>query len=162
MRLEICQSSFANVRGTSSARVSLSFWYQIQIGWASMGMYTELHYNAKLIDNAPDNVLAVLQFMVEGGEEPSTPNHELFSASRWRYMLRCDSCYFDADTRSTLRWDEDTEGWYLCIRCNLKNYENEIEKFVAWVRPFVDKEPGDFLGFIRYQETEQPTLLFAT
>lgn len=127
-----------------------------------MGTYTEFHYNAELRRDIPEDIRAILDFMVGNREdEPTTkPEHPLFSASRWRFMLRCDSYYFDADTHSTLR-DDEQGGAYLCIRCNLKNYDDEIEKFCEWVRPYIDKHEGEFLGFSRYEETETPTLIFA-
>jgi len=74
-------------------------------------------------------------------------------------MLNCGSYYFDADTISTIRKDDITQQWTLCIRCNLKNYDDEIEKFLDWIHPYLDKQEGDFLGFYRYEETEQPTLI---
>ena len=128
-----------------------------------MGMYTEFHYNAELKQDIPEEVRAVLEFMVGNlDQEPSTPDHPLFAeGTRWRFMLRCDSYYFDADTHSTLR-DDRQGGSYLCIRCNLQNYADEIEKFCDWVRPYIDKFEGEFLGFSRYEETETPTLIFAT
>ena len=126
-----------------------------------MGMYTEFHYNAELKRDIPDDVRAVLDFMVGNrDDEPATPDHPLFGDTRWRFMLRCDSYYFDADTNSTLR-DDRQGGAYLCIRCNLKSYGDEIKKFCEWVRPYIDKYEGEFLGFSRYEETETPTLIFA-
>jgi hypothetical protein len=50
--------------------------------------------------------------------------------------------------------------WYLCIRCNFKNYSNEIKHFCDWIYPYLSKFPGDFLGFTRYEETEMPTLIY--
>ena len=128
-----------------------------------MGMYTEFHYNAELKRDIPDDVRQVLEFMVGDREqEPATPEHSLFTEeTRWRFMLCGDSYYFDADTYSTLR-DDKQGGTYLCIRCNLKNYDGEIEKFCEWLRPYIDKCGGEFLGFSRYEESEQPTLIFAT
>lgn len=125
-----------------------------------MGMYTEFHFNTELKTDTTPEVLDVLRFMVgDVEEEPPTPDAPLFSTDRWRHMLRMDSYYFSADTHSTLRHDHQG-GWYLCIRCNLKNYCGEIEKFVEWIRPYLDKLPGEFLGFYRYEESETPTLVY--
>ena len=71
-----------------------------------------------------------------------------------------DSYYFDADTHSTLRFDDISDSYRLCIRCNLKNYSDEIQKFIDWIIPFLDKYEGEFLGFYRYEETEVPTLVY--
>lgn len=126
-----------------------------------MGMYTEFHFNTELKRDIPDEIRAVLDYMVGNrDDEPATPEHPLFCTTRWRMMLRSGSYYFDADTHSTLR-DDEQGGSYLCIRCNLKNHDDEIEKFCDWVRPYIDKCDGDFLGFSRYEATETPTLIFA-
>ena len=126
-----------------------------------MGMYTEFHYNAEVKRDIPQDAKAILDYMVLNTfDEPPTPDHPLFDTARWRLMLRCDSAYFDAETYSTFR-DSDGRGLFLCIRCNLKNYDNEIEKFCDWIRPYIDKQDGDFLGFSRYEEDEQPTLIYA-
>jgi len=127
-----------------------------------MGMYTEIHFNAELRKDTPADVLAVLHFMLgdEGAGEPEKmPEHPLFGDTRWRFMLRCDSYYFDADTHSTLRFDDIAGAHYLCIRSNVKNYSGEIDLFVDWITPYLDKHEGDFLGFKRYEEDEWPTLI---
>ena len=125
-----------------------------------MGMYTELHFNAELRRDTPPEVLEVLRFMLgEVEAQPQLPDHALFSAPRWRMVFRCDSYYFDADTHSTLRFDDISCSHYLCIRANLKNYDDEIDKFVDWITPYLDKREGDFLGFKRYEEDEDPTLI---
>lgn len=127
-----------------------------------MGMYTELHYNAEIKPDAPESVVNILRFMLgETETQPELPQHPLFQTDRWRWMLTSDSCYFDANSHSTLRYDDISKSHYLCVRCNLKNYCNEIQQFCDWVRPYINKEPGDFLGFSRYEETETPTLIYA-
>lgn len=128
-----------------------------------MGMYTELHLNVELKRDVPDEVLSLLQYMVnptaKQADVPALlPDHALFETSRWDYMLQCDSYYFAADTRSTLRLD-DQGGWYLCIRCNLKNYGGEIGKFLDWVLPYVDADT-ECLGYWRYEENNDPTLIY--
>lgn len=127
-----------------------------------MGMYTELHFNSALKEDTPADVLDVLRYMVglHGTLVALLPEHQLFQTERWKYMLRGDSYYFDADTHSTLRYDDIANQHFLCIRCNLKNYSDEIEKFIDWIMPHLDKFPGEFLGFYRYEESEEPTLIY--
>lgn len=128
-----------------------------------MGMYTELHFNVELKEDTPAEVIELLGKMVKGEVSPhlnKLPSHPLFAAARWQWMLRSDSYYFNADTNSTLRFDKIPNAYYLCIRCNVKNYDNEIEKFVDWIKPYVNAYEGDFLGFSRYKETEEPTLIY--
>lgn len=129
-----------------------------------MGMYTELHYNAELQRKLPKDVEQILKYMVGDieGEPKKLPSHPLFGDTRWRYMLQMDSYYFDADTHSTLRWDDIADRYYLCVRCNLKNYDDEIELFIDWIEPYLGEyiEQGDFLGFYRYEEDNEPTLIY--
>lgn len=127
-----------------------------------MGMYTELHFNSELKKDVPSEVVEILKYMVgDLEEEPSKlPDHDLFKDTRWRFMLRTDSYYFDADTHSTLRYDSIGESYYLCIRTNLKNYDSEIEHFIDWVMPYLNKYDKKFLGFYRYEENEKPTLIY--
>ena len=126
-----------------------------------MGMYTELHYNVELKKDVPEEILAVLKSMLNWDiKEPSLPDHGFFSCERWRALFSCDSYYFHADTHSTLRFDNISHCYYLCIRANLKNYDGEIEAFLKWVEPYVYACKDDFLGFYRYEECENPTLIF--
>jgi hypothetical protein len=127
-----------------------------------MGMYTEFHYNTELKRNVPESVIEILRYMLgETQTKPKLPEHELFGHTIWESMLQTDSYYFDADTHSTLRYDNISESYYLCVRCNLKNYKNEIELFTDWIRPYIYKQKGDFLGFSRYESSETPDLIYA-
>jgi hypothetical protein len=127
-----------------------------------MGMYTEFHYNTELKRNVPESVIEILRYMLgETETKPKLPEYELFGHTRWESMLQTDSYYFDADTHSTLRYDDVSNSYYLCVRCNLKNYGCEIELFTEWMRPYIDKREGDFLGFSRHESSETPDLIYA-
>ena len=124
-------------------------------------MNTELHFNCKLKKDLPKIVIETLQYMIDYKNKPKKlPEHELFKCESWTMLFTCDSYYFDADTYSTLRFDEISNAYYLCIRANLKNYDREIEKFIDWIMPYLNVYEGKFLGFYRYEESEQPTLIY--
>lgn len=130
-----------------------------------MGMYTEFHFNVELAKDVPAEVLAILHAMAGTKESadkiPSPlPDHALFKSERWRWMLLCDSYYFHAETNSTLTFDDNGDDWRLCVRCNLKNYDDEIAHFVDWITPYLAALPGEFLGFSRYEESDIPTLIY--
>ncbi len=74
-------------------------------------------------------------------------------------MLTCDSYYFSAKTHSEIVSDRMMKYKYLCIRCNFKNYDGEIDKFVDWIMPYLEEIDGDFLGFSRYEEFNDPKLI---
>jgi hypothetical protein len=130
-----------------------------------MGMYTELHFNAELKKDTPEDVIAILNYMLnrevsDGAVQNCDLSHELFACDRWDFMLRCDSYYFSSDTKSTLRFDDISKSYFLCIKSNLKNYSGEIEKFIDWIHPYLDEFDGDYLGHYRYEEDSCPRLIF--
>jgi hypothetical protein len=126
-----------------------------------MGMYTVFHFNSELKKETPSEVINIIRHMLGEADRPEAlPDHPLFGAtSRWPFMLRTDSYYFDEDTHSTLRLDDITKTYFLCVRCNFKNYDDEIAQFLDWIHPYLEKHDGDFLGFSRYEESEEPTLI---
>lgn len=122
-----------------------------------MGMYTELHYNVELRKDVPAEVLAALRYMLDHDQPKAQCDHPLFKTDRWPVMLRISSAYFPARTHSELF--EEYDQWHLGVRCNLKNYCGEIEKFIDWMDPYVNAFEGDFLGFHRYEESEDPVII---
>jgi len=127
-----------------------------------MGMYTELHFNAELKADVPESVVDVLKYMVRDlADTPATlPDHEFFATRRWRIMCVDDSGYFPADTYSTIRFSDIADAWFLCIRSNSKNYDNEIGLFLDWIMPYVYSTDGTCLGYWRYEECEEPTIIY--
>ena len=126
-----------------------------------MGMYTELVLGFNLKENTPNEVVDILTYMIESGEgdrQPVIPDHDLFKTWRWKFMLSCDSYYFAGFTHSEMSYDDIGKQWEVNIRCNLKNYDNEIEKFIDWISPYV--ELRGFAGYSRYEESDEPTLIY--
>lgn len=130
-----------------------------------MGMYTELNMSA--VVKPDENNLLVLRYMVGDEDVLATdiesiiPKHRLFEleTGRWTYMLNCDSFYFDHTAHSELvdRHGVDT---VLNVRCDLKDYEDEIKHFLDWVYSF--SSTRGFVGYTRYEECEDPTLIYFT
>ncbi|MHB8152850.1 MAG: hypothetical protein ACYDG3_07260 [Bacillati bacterium] len=55
----------------------------------------------------------------------------------------------------------------MSFRSNLKNYDNEIEQFLAWIQPYIEAHSvsvGDdnffLVGYTRYEEDADPTLIY--
>lgn len=72
--------------------------------------------------------------------------------------LTCDSYYFPSISDSKMEQDRIDQQYHLNIRCNLKNYDDEIEKFLDYISPYI--ETKGFLGYMRYEESEEPTLIY--
>lgn len=123
-----------------------------------MGMYTELVLGVEL--TSEPTVIDTLRLMLDNDAENKvvTIDHPLFSTSRWAYMLLCDSYYFDGQTDSKLVYDALSKSYYLNVRCNLKNYDNEIELFLDWLCPYIKTE--GFLGYSQYEGNNNPILIY--
>lgn len=139
-----------------------------------MGMYTQLVIGVELKEGTQPAVIDMLRYMVGDGLLPPLFSHlpqnvacdDFFDCSRWGALLRCDSYYFDWDTKFT--FNEDTirgpgkSIWCLTGSSNLKNYSGEIAKFLIWIAPHLDTggDYKEFLGFLRYEEDVHPTLIY--
>ena len=131
-----------------------------------MGMYTELNISVEV--KADENTRAILEYMVGAGEGELTvklPKNPLFLSPRWAYMLCSDSFYFDHTAQSSLvdreTWNEEEHDTrILNVRCDLKNYEDEIEHFLQWIYTFTTTR--GFIGYMRYEERANPTLIYFT
>lgn len=127
-----------------------------------MGMYTELNMAVALKGDTPQNIIDILAYMVgDSKEKPETPDHPLFETPRWDIMLNCDSYYFDGDTNSVLRKDEGINYYYLTIRSNFKNYNDEIMLFLHFIHPYITDVNNGFIGYFRYEEYAVPTLIYS-
>lgn len=125
-----------------------------------MGMYTELNIGVAFEKDTPNNVINILKCMLGEGESVryELPDRPLFKTARWHFMLVSDSYYFDGQTDSSLHYDDISNQYYLNVRCNLKNYDDEIAKFMDFIQPHLDTH--GFLGYTRYEEFDNPTLIY--
>lgn len=126
-----------------------------------MGMYTELVLGVKI--KADPNVIGILNYMLSNTDknEDCDYSHPFFKTLRWDWMLCSDSYCFDGQTDSELIIDrlvEDSPMYFLNVRCNLKNYRDEIQLFLDWLAPYI--ETRGFIGYTRYEEDEDPTLIY--
>lgn len=125
-----------------------------------MGMYTELNIGVKICPTP--TVEQKLNYMLGEDTEDVYIEHPLFTdQTRWESMLLSDSYYFDYRSDSKLFIDNlypDEPMYFLNVLCNLKNYNEGIEKFMDWLCPYI--ETKGFLGYKRYEEDKNPTLIY--
>ena len=125
-----------------------------------MGIYTEICINVRLVEDC--EVIDVLQYMIGATEnEPEKlPDHDLFVSDRWRYMLQCSSYYFVPRSNFTMEHD-DIDGYWNIMGCaNFKNYDQETVKFFDWIDRYIQAEQGQFIGYTRYEEDNEPVIYF--
>lgn len=123
-----------------------------------MGMYTELVLKCGIKEDIPDDVEAVLHYLFNGGTAPSydkLPTHRFFQTTRWSMIGRSNSYYH-------VPWacSKYYEG-RIFSRSDLKNYDDEIMKFIDWLRPYIDEFPEQCIGWMWYEEDNAPTLIYA-
>lgn len=124
-----------------------------------MGMYTHLVLNVTLRSDTPQEVIDTINYMVGNTEvEPPKQVHELFETERWDFCLRCDSAYFMGETHSS--FTNHYDNWELTVNSNVKNYCHEYSKFLDYIQPYIRFH--EFLGFVRYEEDDNPTLIYNT
>lgn len=125
-----------------------------------MGMYTELVISTRVKDS-PD-IATILKFMLTHVGKPEIlPNHPLFETDRWQFMLTMCSHYFVPRAMHLFEFDDIAKYWCFISRSDFKNYDNEIEKFIDWISPHLEVEPGEMIGYYRYEESSEPTVIYA-
>jgi hypothetical protein len=121
-----------------------------------MGMYTEIYVNVDFKKDIPEDFLDCLKKICDKdflGPIEGKPQ-------RWSFLF-CDMSYYTPNTCvSNLTYDRTHGFWSLLGKGDIKNYENEIEQFFEWIKPWVEGSPGDFIGYLRYEEEQVPTLIF--
>lgn len=123
-----------------------------------MGSYTAIHFDGKLKRDIPDHVMETLIYMLDARATLETPISEvpfprnkdgtsspLSQCARWNCLFTMSSAYFREKTNSYMQ--QVGEEKYLHVVANLKNYNEEIEKFMKWILPFIEAKPGDWIGF---------------
>lgn len=121
-----------------------------------MGMYTEIYVNVDLKEDTPHKVLDVLAAMCRGDEEGVLKDHP----RRWASLFRDGSYYTPRTSCAKLSYDNIKQAYSLLGKGDIKNYDNEIEKFFEYIMPYVDASKGEFIGYKRYEEELVPTLIF--
>jgi hypothetical protein len=119
-----------------------------------MGMYTEIFINADLIEETPPEVIQTLKAICNKEQgSPFLQDHP----NRWSILFNNGSYYLPCTECGILTYDDISKRYSIIGKGDLKNYDNEIEKFFEWVKPWCE---GNFIGYYRYEEDYEPTLIY--
>lgn len=121
----------------------------------TMGMYTELIFGCSLKEDTPNEVIERLDRMIN--------DPDFFSD--FNFIFRGGSYYFGVNKPvSSLRKDYISGQWVISTRSNIKNYNNEIERFLYWIKPYIDQGSGyrDMYAIVTDEEAEEPTIYYLT
>ncbi|MDV3612397.1 hypothetical protein CMU81_00955 [Elizabethkingia anophelis] len=124
-----------------------------------MGMYTELIFGAALKSDTPKEVIETLQYM--SGYTEEKPEQYLWNEDL-RNPLQGGSSYFAIDKPVTKMY-HDGYRWVLSSRSNIKNYNDEIETFLKWIKPFIGDGSGlrEMYAIVIHEEWEEPEIYFS-
>ncbi len=132
-------------------------------------MYTELILGCSLKENTPQEVIDTLKFMcsneVKSRAETVYPNGFPFDKEgRYSWMLQYGSYYFGVThgLKPYFEFDRIKNSYILATRSNLKNYSQEIETFLSWLKPHIEQGSGgrEFYAIVTYEEAEEPTIYY--
>jgi hypothetical protein len=128
-----------------------------------MGMYTEIIFGAGLKEELPDVVVSVIKKLVVGEElGKDVPDHPFFKSDRTWLLRSGGSYYFPVIVEPTFWFDKIANRWFLHFRTNIKNYDYEIEKFIGWIKPYIQQGVGErnFFAIVTYEEESEPTIYY--
>lgn len=120
-----------------------------------MGMYTEIFVNVDLKEDTPSEIIEVLKAMCVKDHEAACLKDK---PQRWWYLFNNGSYYTPLTQCGTLTFDDIAGHYSLLAKGDIKNYDNEIEKFFDFIRPWCDTE---FMGYYRFEESREPTLVYS-
>ena len=125
-----------------------------------MGMYTELVLKCEVRGDAPDVVKKVVRHLFSGEAAPDTlPGHVFFSCHRWEMIGSGSSAYHHPEAVNSLVKYDWSENIHIFSRSDLKDYEDEIAKFIDWITAYVDGSGETCIGWSWYEEEDKPTLI---
>lgn len=121
-------------------------------------MYTELIFGAELKKETPNEVIETLRFMVGDIEQP-----EKLAFDAGRNPLLGGSYYFAVNNSVSQMWLDDIDKqWHISTRANIKNYDDEIGKFLEWIKPWIYGGSGyrDMYAIVIYENSSEPELYY--
>ena len=124
-------------------------------------MYTELIFGATLKKDTPSQVIEALKYML--GEKTEKPLDFPLPDGRCKWLFQGGSYYFAINNSVKHMWlDHIDKRYHISTRSNIKNYEDEIETFLEWIKPYVENGSGsrELYAIVMYEEASKPTLYY--
>ncbi|MBD8523891.1 hypothetical protein [Lysinibacillus fusiformis] len=124
-----------------------------------MGNFIEVNLRLKLKEKTPNEIINVLNYLTGRAENyNSLPNHPFFYMNKWKSV--CNAINDDTAIQGKLNYFElNNRQWDLCIRSIYKDH-GEIKAFLNWILPYIDETWLEFIGFIKYDTSDHPILIY--
>lgn len=134
-----------------------------------MGDYTKANLILPIKKDADRNTIGIISSLFCGDELSDLeeknliiPEHPFFEkGNRIWFPNSGGSYYFTGTVNSRIRYDDlGTYAMVLHIDTDFKNYGDEIDRFLDWVKPYLDIKGTAFLGYSQYEYSLNPTLYY--
>ena len=130
-------------------------------------MYTELIFGCKLSKSTPKVCLDALNHVINGKEDDTVSEEVQSFITKYSldYLCWCSSYYFGVcESISKMWYDSISNSWRISIRSSIKNYNNEIERFLDYIKNYVERGSGDreIYAYVTYEKAEFPTIYALT
>ena len=128
-----------------------------------MGMYTELIFGATLKEKTPAYITQAFDCVINDNSDIklSGETEQFIDEYSLQKLIWCSSYYFGArNNKPSCVFDKIANTWCISFRANCKNYQGEIEKFIEFIKPYVEygSGPTNIFAIDQYEETDYPTL----
>ena len=111
-----------------------------------MGYYTTLKCKFKLKKDTPDSVLNLLKKVlidIDLDCEDLLVKHEFFQCERWKNLFLSTN---GSDIQGGKLYKEN-DYWTVDLHTEFKDYDNEIDKFIDWINPYiVGRKKKQYIG----------------
>ncbi len=125
-------------------------------------MYTELIFGARLKKETPEIVIEFLKYML-GETIMERPTGFALPHERCDNLFHGGSQYFAVNYPVSKMWFDDIDGqWHISTRSNIKNHHGQIEEFLEWIQPYIDRGSGarGMYAITIYEGDFEPTLYY--
>lgn len=151
-----------------------------------MGMYTEFIFGCELSKNTPKICIEALDYVINGQDkQPKYDNPKDYIQKCYndyyidrtlpideikafinKYdfyrLFRSSSYYFGAaNPIGKFYRDNISESYHISTRADLKNYSNQIETFIDYIKEYVTQGSGydhHIFAYVQYEEDPFPTI----
>ena len=134
-----------------------------------MGMYTEIIFGAELKEDTPNEVIETIYDLITCDnidEFKYVPEHDFFRLYECFLLKHPGTCFYStfnkSDKPKIFYINDITNRYILQFKAFIRNYNNQIELFLDWIKPFISFgiDYQKFYAIVCYEEQKEPTIYY--
>lgn len=118
-----------------------------------MGDYTEILVNVDFVEDLPKDIVDTIKAMCDGDYDDPILEGKPY---RWTSLFSSGSFYTVDTACANFTYSEIGGHWSLLGKGDIKNYDEEIQKFFKYIEPYTE---GSFMGYMQFEDSKLPTLM---